>query len=1305
MATLALQIAGSAAGGALGGTLGGALGSALGGTLGAMIDRTWLGSGNKITQGPRLSTLSGITANEGAAIPRIYGRVRLGGQVIWATEFEEEQQVEKAAKSGGKSVGGTGSAGGRTVRYTYFANVAIGLCEGPISLLRRVWADGKELDLSTITLRFYRGDDTQEPDPLIVAKQETAEVPAYRGLAYVVFERFPLGEYGNRLPQFSFEVVRAAPGLPENLRAINLIPGSTEFSYAQAEVREDFGYGSSRALNRTQWTHATDWEASLSDLQALAPNLERATLVSAWFGDDLRVEQCTLRPKIEKAGKATIGEAWGAAGLTRAAAAPVSTVDGRPAFGGSPSDASIIAALKDIKARGLKAALHPFILMDIAPGNSLPDPYTGVPGQPAYPWRGRITCTPAPGRQGSVEGSAALQNQLAPFVGQANASHFALSGGVVVYNGPAEWSFRRMVLHHAMLAKAAGGVDTFVLSSELVGLTHCKGSGSSFPFVAALVGLLVELRTILGPACTITYAADWTEYGARVRNGGADVHFPLDTFWAHPEVGAVGIDFYPPLSDWRTGGTHNDAALACHSADVGYLKGNIGAGEAFDFYYVSDAARDAQARTPITDGAFGKPWVYRAKDLKGFWSNAHIERNSGVEQGAPTPFIPFSKPIFLTEIGCPAVSFGGNEPNVFPDPKSSENALPHHSLGARDDLVQRRVIEAYQNRFDPAAAGFNAADNPLSSLYPGHMIDASFIAPWAWDARPYPVFPLQTSLWADGENWLRGHWLNGRVEGVPLRELLRMVARDFAEDTLVVEDIPGFVNGYVLDRPLSLRGALEPLIEIASLDTTLRGGAVHVLCAGGASRVIHADDLIPFPDGTLIEISRRQENELPGHLSLSFVDDEDGFRSRIATSQSGAARSARASAVETALMMPIASARRLVEARLKRVLSHRESWSFRLPLKYLDIEIGDTVVVPASGGATNVVINRIVDAEHRSFEGYPRYSEDREEFPDLDALPPEPGLPALPGAAFAQALELPLPQDGVGRVVFPVRADPWRGPYTILETTSGMVSPVAQAVSAVRVGQTMAPFPAGPLWRWDRNAILDVTLAEGALTTAGTEQVLAGGNALALADESGSIEVVLFRKAELVGQRRYRLSGLLRGLGTSELQANRLLGAGAQVYVLEPALPFVEMGADTLGRLRSFAVLPAGRTVGDATQITLTVQAEGRALRPLSPVHPRARRDGVAMHITFVRRTRVDGDSWETFEVPLGEETERYTIEFLAGEMVRRTVEISAPEYVYTASDEIADFGQAQSVLRVRIRQISRAVGAGDPLAADIPVR
>ena len=168
-----------------------------------------------------------------------------------------------------------------------------------------------------------------------------------------------------------------------------------------------------------------------------------------------------------------------------------------------------------------------------------------------------------------------------------------------------------------------------------------------------------------------------------------------------------------PLSDWRDGFDHLDAADCRRRSTISTIcAANIEGGEGFDWFYASAADREAQVRTPITDGAHGKPWVFRYKDIRSWWSNPHLNRPGGVESGAPTAWVPESKPIRFTEAGCPAVDRGTNQPNVFFDPKSSESFLPYFSRGFRDDLIQRAL-----HRGGAAATGPSRRNNPTSGVY------------------------------------------------------------------------------------------------------------------------------------------------------------------------------------------------------------------------------------------------------------------------------------------------------------------------------------------------------------------------------------------------------------------------------------------------------------------------------------------------------------------------------------------------------------------------------------------------------------
>ena len=194
MAALVLSVAGGAAG-AVFGPAGAIAGRIAGALAGNMIDQALFGSTARSVTGPRLADLDVMASTEGAPIPRLYGRARLSGQVIWATRLEEVVSTSSQTTGGKGGLGGA-TATTTTTTYSYYANFAVGLCEGEIGSVGRIWADGDLLDISTLTMRVHRGGEDQLPDDLIVAKEGAENAPSYRGLAYVVFERLPLADTG-----------------------------------------------------------------------------------------------------------------------------------------------------------------------------------------------------------------------------------------------------------------------------------------------------------------------------------------------------------------------------------------------------------------------------------------------------------------------------------------------------------------------------------------------------------------------------------------------------------------------------------------------------------------------------------------------------------------------------------------------------------------------------------------------------------------------------------------------------------------------------------------------------------------------------------------------------------------------------------------------------------------------------------------------------------------------------------------------------------------------------------------------------
>lgn len=190
---------------AVGAIVGGPIGAAIGAVIGQQVDNVIFAPGRR--QGPRLGDLTVQTSSYGSMIPKLFGTVRVSGTVIWATDLKET----RSTRSNGKGRGSTDI-------YSYSASFAVALSGRRISDIGRIWADGKLLrgaagDFKSETgFRFYSGAEGQMIDPLIGASEGIAACPAYRGIAYVVFEAMQLASFGNRIPSISFKVIADAAG-------------------------------------------------------------------------------------------------------------------------------------------------------------------------------------------------------------------------------------------------------------------------------------------------------------------------------------------------------------------------------------------------------------------------------------------------------------------------------------------------------------------------------------------------------------------------------------------------------------------------------------------------------------------------------------------------------------------------------------------------------------------------------------------------------------------------------------------------------------------------------------------------------------------------------------------------------------------------------------------------------------------------------------------------------------------------------------------------------------------------------------
>jgi len=1344
MATLALGLVGTAIGASIGGgiTILGAtltaasIGGSIGAFVGGMVDRVIIAALTPAirNEGPRLQEITVMQSTEGATVGQLYGIMRVGGNLIWSSRFKETKTT-KSEEVGGKGGGGQGV---ETTTYSYSASFAVAFGEGNERIqLGRLWMDGKEVDLSIVNTTFYQGTETQAPDSVIQSIEGPGATPAFRGTTYIVFEDFQLADYSNRIPQITAEIIApietSDPDDISNIaRSFCLIPGSGEFVYgtdvytlqnASSNVLGNFYPGSvfdswngsalplpARGGNNTPAVYMnmhnqqgdTDFVRSMTQLELFQPNLDAVLLVVGWFGDDLRIGECKIKPYVEykeRNGVVTPRE-WNVAGKVRSDA-DIPEVgrdsEGNPIYGGTPSDDVVIEAIQWLKARGHRVIFYPFIFMHVEEGNTLPDPYSDNAvdvGQPVFPWRGRITCSPAAGFAGSVDKTATAATQVNTFFTRT-------------------WGFNNMVEHYAELCNYAGGVDAFLIGTEMVGTTTIRSGAGTYPAVTQLKSLAATVSTTMGAGTKVSYAADWSEYHShRPSDGSNDVYFHLDPLWEDANIDFIGIDNYLPVSDWRDGSTHLDydadnGITTPHNID--YLKSNIEGGEYFDWYYASQADRDSQTRTPITDGA-GKPWVFRQKDIRSWWQEGHYNRPGGTESGSPTVYTPSSKPIWFTEFGCPCVDKGTNQPNAFYDPKSSESFFPYYSTGQQDEYISRVYAEAMLQYW---------RDNS-----PPGMLDIGNMFIWCWDARPFPDYPNRLDVWSDGALWRYGHWMTGRIAYPALPRLIEKLCASVGVmdiDVTQLNGIQGLVKGYFLDSITAPRDAIASLMIGYQFDAFESEGKIKfALKASTSLTVLQTDDFVSSDrDPTGFTITRTQNTELPKRVIVDFIDADNDYEVSSLDAKRHQTTNKETSSIRLPQSMAPDYVRGLADSILHQSWVARESGALNLPPSFFRLDPGDGIAFPVGDRIGQARIQSIDMGEFQeiSFQSFDL---------SLYQLPVYPQqiksgiVTQVPGFPELFILDIPLysgdePSSWSPRLA--TYADPWPGTVAVYKDEDPDVGVedwlLKRSLNLENVmGYLASDVGTGKTGVWLRNQTITVDLLGGTLSSVTSDvRVLNGDNICAMQNDSGHWELFQYKTATLDGAGNYVLSDLIRGqLGTEWVMNEATFSTGNAFVLLEnqfsinpstaPYLPLTAGDRDVSHNLRFGSGYKA--LEDDNSYLETTFTHEAMAKKPYAPTQLKAKWDldtNNDIALSWFRRTRFDGDPWELASVPLNEEVEEYELEILNGStVVREVTGLTTPAYTYTDAMQVTDFGSAQTTsIKYRVYQMSTAVGRGIP--------
>ncbi|MBX9726213.1 MAG: glycoside hydrolase TIM-barrel-like domain-containing protein [Rickettsiales bacterium] len=1232
MAAIVLAAAASQGAAALGaGTFFAAVAGGVGGYLGGFVDRSIFGGKARINQeGARLNDLMVQASSYGKAIPLVYGNARIAGNIIWSRPISEHVTTTTQSSGGGKG-GGGGSVETTTTSYTYTASLAVAICEGPISEVVRVWADAKQLDLTQGNYTLYLGDETQLPDTYIASFFPAGQTPAYRGRAYVVIKDFPLGDFGNRIPNFTFEVRRTlkkAFDLEDKIKDITIIPGAGEYVYdtvvqekqsGQQDVSGNFVQGGKvEKINQNNLSAKADTLVALDNLKANLPNVQWVAVVVNWFGDTLNPNTMVIKPAAEFNGQGArvTPDEWAVGSFTRTTAHVILTFpDGSPTYGGTPTDKSIVRLCQELKARGYNVLFYPMLQVD-----------TVTPQ--AKPWRGRITPTSVT----DVTNFFTSTNGYNAFI-----NHYANLnvGGVLLKNN----------------------IDGFMIGSELVGLTQYMSSAGVFPAVTRLKTLAASVKSAVGSGVKVAYGGDWSEYHSV--NGW----YNLDPLWSDANIDVVGIDCYFPLTPDLPQTQIDYAAVY-----AGWTKD-----EGWDYYW--DGAR--------TTKTFYSGATYAWKNVKHWWNSTHTNPDA-----SGTAWTAKMKPLWLTEVGFPSVDGCANQPNVFIDPDSVESFYPRVSRGRVDFLAQRTALDASMD--------YLTAQNTLEA----NLFARRFV--WTWDARPFPFFPDLLSVWSDGGNWKTGHWVQGKLGlsnlGQIVADLLKKVGYD--SNMVDITRLTDIVNGFVVTNRQTVRACLEQLAAAYFFDCVESDGLLKFVKRGKVSgTTVDFTELVPQDDGSIdtLTITRTQELELPRQVDVIYLNRTADYQAGTQSSQRQTVKAVDYATVNLPIVLTDQEAKVVADVSLYNAWVGRVQYQFSLPPKYALLEPSDVITITKDGAAylmrltgTKLVRSGMQDvtAVAEDVSSYDFYN-------PAGSTPPTIQPPSTISATRLELLDLPaFPTDGVTdanlRYGVVGLGDGWSGSAVYRSDDGGANYALMQTVTAqATLGAVLNIIPAGTIYAWDDITTIDVLLTFGELQSVTDLAVLNGANACVIANE-----VIQFGTATLLDTNKYRLSHLLRGrLGTEWAVTGHV--AGERFVLLTNAVARELMASSGWGISKKYKPVTVGSTLGATTAQDFTYAA--RALKPYAPAHITGSRNGGGdLTLNWVRRTRLNGDWKDAVDVPLSEESERYEVDILSGVTLKRTITgLTTPTTIYTAAQQVTDFGSAQPSIMVNVYQLSTAVGRG----------
>ena len=1332
MARLVLGAVGAMAGSFVGGPMGASIGWSIGAALGGLVDPP-----DAIKQqGPRLGDLKLQASSYGAPIPVIYGTVRVAGNVIWASEIRETATTTTEGGKGGPEV--------ETTTYTYAADVAISIGEGELVGVSRLWANNQLVaNFSTTStdiaesVVFYSGTETQLPDPTMESALGVGQVPAYRGQAYIVFENLQLADYGNRVPNFEFEIATGAligPTITDtNLPAVdyqnfNTIdagdcvwvtqPGNASITRYDLRSREMLvsrsnvstisgqGGGADQLL-----PYAISDDGTLFCKRALyygacylSPNGGEVMATSTpWippgrdeYGQSIYPGYYQVQPTVIEFSAGTSGNLGIlenrrvlALGATQFGYGVRLYTDGAPDT--KWEHISQFFPAPDPLGSGVRygntTVPNPWPFYEYTRDVLPPHWHNGIVFNQGSPF----FSLPQSGRRIKIDGS----ESVALIRSTTNDGYRTGPYGGIVLATVSGGGLSPLVTGTEVAACDGVQVDPdgtiYLMSSsaaKIYKFTQVKPKEREFVLAATLnIASLPSFRSLtarippVGGVMVAFYGAGQGSYRLVLIN--------LKTMTIINTVATPGQFFLPVMMD-----SHRDTEIvACIDLfsqriyTIDYRTSVVFSDQTAG---LADVVADLCARSGLSAGQIDVTALtpYR---VQGYALSRQASARQNIAQLQQAYFFDAvesdHKIKFVPRTQQPSVTIDVDELGAY-SAGSQPGELLEVRRGQEVELPARVSVTYPDKDFAYQLKTQNAQRLLTASVV--ESAEALAVVLKADDARSVANRTLYFA-----------HIERTRFAFTTSKKYL------YLEPTDVVT-INGPNKSYIARiQTASTSGGLIQWDAIAATGTGVAINApviTSLLNAGAVAGVAFSYNITATNTPTSYSATGLPVgltlNTSTGAITGTVAAAGTAVATITATNAAGGGKAPLTITTTASAVAPTITSAATINGKVGALVNAFLSATGTSPIAWavttgqlptglsLNASTGAITGTPATEGTASFTIRASNGTAPNATLAMTAIVQASGQSP-IDVV--------VPGTTYAQYLDIPLlrdADDGAGfYAAFTGATAPWTG-ATLLQSENGTnYASVASVFLSAASGFATTALGAGHNTNMidESNSVTVLLNGDGTLSSITTDELLNGGNVCALGGE-----ILCFGTATLIAAKTYRLSRFIRGLfGTEALESTH---PGGDAFVMLNGGGVARIAGTTaqIGQPLQYKAITNGQKSNTATAVPFTNSAAG--LKPLSPVLVNAsKQPNGDFIIRWTRRGRIDAAWRSAVEVPLGEVAEEYDVELSSGGLLRRTVRVTAPTYTYTLAQQIADAGSgiAAGALYHRIYQISGIVGRG----------